>query len=143
MNSILCLCLPRVGFTGINNCAQSNPDISNPRISNEADIRGVAGQGGCWAGRTETFMEDRQEEPLPGQGLEPLGLLLMWRLWWTVVRDAWPVDTCACSVGHGISKTEGLALESADSTNEELQAPPPGSTYTSPVSAKTQFSILD
>lgn len=73
----------------------------------------------------------------------PLGLLLMWRLWWTVVRVAWPVDSCAWSVGHGIPKTEELAPESADSTNEELQAPPPGSTHTRPDSAKTQFSIPD
>lgn len=72
-------------------------------------MRGVAGQGGCWDRRTETFMEDRQEEPLPRHAWEPLGLLLMWHLWWTVVRVAWPVDTCAWSVGHGISKTEGLA----------------------------------
>lgn len=85
----------------------------------------MAGQGGCWARRTETFMEDRQEEPLPGHAWELLGLLLMWRLWWTVVRVAWPVDSCAWSVGHGIPKTEGLAPESADSTSEELQAPPP------------------
>lgn len=76
-------------------------------------------------------MEDRQEEPLPGPVWEPLCLLLMWPLWWAVVRVAWSVDTGAWSVGHGISKAEGPALESQlESTSEELQAQHTGSPHT-------------